>query len=143
LTPVTHHDYIRFLAENPDYPVPLVAEDWGQPYNWDEKQRRPPDGLRRHPVVLVSWEDAQAYARWAGKALPTEEQWEKGARGGDGRRYPWGNEWDSARLNSAERLAGREIKNASEWNKWWDKNSGDLLKKVNTTPAGSYYAGAS
>lgn len=143
ITPVTHQEYLRFLTQNPAQLVPLVAEYWGQPYNWDEKQRRPPDTLLRHPVVLVNWEDAQAYAHWAGKTLPTEEQWEKGARGGDGRRYPWGNEWDSARLNSAERLAGHEIKTASEWQKWWGKNNRDLLKKVNTTVVGSYYAGAS
>lgn len=59
------------------------------PRYWYDPQWNQPD----HPVVGITWYEALAYARWAGKRLPTEAEWEKAARGNDGRLYPWGNEY--------------------------------------------------
>ncbi|RLC76777.1 MAG: hypothetical protein DRJ03_27970 [Chloroflexi bacterium] len=79
-TPVTNVEYARFVAA-------LGREP---PQHWEGNI--PSKTIADHPVVYVSWRDAAAYAEWAGKQLPTEEQWEKAARGTDGRKYPWGDQ---------------------------------------------------
>lgn len=61
----------------------------------------PPKGLENHPAVYVSLEDARAYARWSSKRLPTEIEWQYAAQGTDGRKYPWGNSFDSTRCNNS------------------------------------------
>lgn len=91
-SPVTNAEYKRFIdGAYPKPEVPYVEEVWAEDYNWDRQTRMFPDFEEDSPVVLVSWHDAWAYARWAGKVLPTEQQWEKAARGPNGRKYPWGD----------------------------------------------------
>ena len=129
-TPVTNAQFRPFVAgdgyTNQAYWTPVgwqwrEAEKIVKPYYWDEARLNGAD----YPVVGVSWFEALAYCRWLTKQtgiafhLPSEAEWEKAARGPDGRIYPWGNTWEAGRCNSEE--ANSEC----------------------TTPVGQYSTGAS
>ncbi len=100
--PVTNAQYVRFLETHPELPAPFVDADWAHPYNWDPESRRPPEGRGNQPVVLVTLREAQSYCEWVGGRLPTEEEWERAARGDDGRTFPWGEVANPAYANSRE-----------------------------------------
>ena len=114
-TPITNAQYAAFVAAA-GHPHPDVSPSVWRSYRlihpWERTRRhawaggRIPQGRADHPVVLVEWHHAVAYADWFSRRtsahwrLPTEEEWEKAARGTGGNRFPWGNAFDPARLNS-------------------------------------------
>ncbi len=117
-TPITNRQY-RAFVDATGHRAPDVDESTWASYRLAhpfERTRRfvwvnrePPPGREDHPVVLVSRSDAEAYARWLSDAtgrrwrLPVEGEWEKAARGIDGRWFPWGSEFRPERLNSHDR----------------------------------------
>ena len=119
---ITNAAFRRFVTETG---YRTTAESVGRAYSWIPKNDRwqwatiegaswkAPNGSAEpapapHPVVQVSWHDAHAYRKWAGKRLPFEAEWEKAARGTNERPYPWDHEWD-ARLGDIAWKTTRSI----------------------------------
>ncbi|HUJ62091.1 MAG TPA: SUMF1/EgtB/PvdO family nonheme iron enzyme [Kofleriaceae bacterium] len=134
LMPVTQAQYAEFVAAGQAPPPAIDAAGWaaqGEPEDYATVERyvwrdgRPPAGREEHPVVLVSYREAARYCAWRGeqrgapRRLPTAAEYEKAARGDGGVAYPWGNEFEADKLDSA--VAGPH----------------------DTAPVGSYVAGAS
>ncbi len=99
-TCVTNAQYGRFLTERQPNPTKLAA--WiglspSSPIRKEDDAYSVAPEKENLPAVWVTWKGAAAYCKWAGLRLPTELEWEKGARGVDGRQFPWGDEWDEGR----------------------------------------------
>ncbi len=114
-TAITNEQYAYFIQAT-NHPAPAVSKETWQSYElvhpyqrtmrFQWADRRPPVGREQHPVVLVSYADATAYAVWLSRKtgqnwrLPGLDEWERAARGDDGRAFPWGDAFDENRLNS-------------------------------------------
>lgn len=152
----------KYEITNAQYKEFVEATERSLPRDWEGGTYA--EGKADHPVVYVSWEDADAYCKWVGKRLPTEIEWEKAARGTDARIWPWGDTFDVTKCNveSWEGSGSREVGsypdgvspynvydmagNVWEWtDSWYDAYPGSTYKhpefgkKMRVLRGGSWY----
>lgn len=141
-TEVTNATYRVFVSASGHTP-PDEEHVWAAPYRW--VGGAPPAGLDDHPVTLVSFDDARDYCRWRGMDLPSEEQWEKAARGSDGRTYPWGERYSTALVACAGRRSEWPLDRIEAWTVWWRNVYRGRMRgsQVGTFPVGRFPGGAS
>ena len=112
----------KYEVTNAQYKDFVDATGQRLPRHWKNDAYLP--GKADHPVIYVSWFEANEYCHWVGKRLPTEAEWEKAARGTDALRFPWGNRYDPLKANTPQRWLA-------------------LHQKADTMPVGSFEEGKS
>lgn len=118
------HEYFIDKFEVTNLQYKRYVDDAGRRAPDHFNERQVPDGKADHPVTFVDWKNAKAYCEWAGKRLPTDIEWEKAARGEDGRTFPWGNVFVMHNANTPVR---------------WET----LGEEGDTSPVGAFEAGKS
>ncbi|GAA4201297.1 formylglycine-generating enzyme family protein [Streptosporangium oxazolinicum] len=148
--PVTNAAFAVFVQDS-GYRTAAERRGFGLVYGetfWEERPgacwRHPNgpgsdlSGRLQHPVVHISRADADAYCVWAGRRLPTEEEWEYAAHGPTWHPWPWGEEFDPELVNCADHWAGRLVDGLTGWRRWWARQRGRRGDLPATTPVGAF-----